>query len=70
MKLSNAEVVAIRNMYEQKLITQAEIAKHFGVSQAYISYVVRRMRRNTLGIDLLAARVAEDPELLTHGEST
>lgn len=59
LKLSNEDVVVIRWMYDQKLKTQREIAEEFKISQAWVSYIVRRLKRNSLRVDLLAVRMAE-----------
>lgn len=41
-KLTEKEVLQIRNLYNTKKITQAKLALKFGVSQMQISYIITR----------------------------
>jgi transcriptional regulator with XRE-family HTH domain len=57
MKLSDSQIVQIRNLHKQG-VRQTDIADRFGVSQALISLIVRGKRRNGTGVRLLQERLA------------
>lgn len=58
MKLTDAQVVQIRNDYADGA-TQQELADRYVVTQSMISMIVRYKRRSSLGLRLLQAARGE-----------